>query len=68
MELFEPDQERMTKFWTGLQELWLTLYGTSYPTVAAINVSISVTRVYIKNLHACQFLGSQSSRRLFTCM
>ena len=38
MEMYKPDMKRCTEFWHALQELWLTLYGISVPTVAAINV------------------------------
>jgi len=29
--------ERMAQFWSTLQDVWLKLYGSSFPTVAAIN-------------------------------
>lgn len=37
--MYKPDQERMRLFWTALQDVWLKLYGSSFPTAAAINVS-----------------------------
>lgn len=37
MEMYKPTEERLIKFWTTLQDTWLELYGTQYPTVAAIN-------------------------------
>lgn len=40
MEMYQPDIKRATEFWHSLQELWLTLYGLSIPTAAAINVNL----------------------------
>lgn len=40
MEMYKPDLKRCTDFWHALQDLWLTLYGSSIPTVAAINVTL----------------------------
>lgn len=37
MEMYKPDQERLKNFWTTLQDAWIALYGTSFPTAAAIN-------------------------------
>nr|XP_023013139.1 enoyl-CoA delta isomerase 1, mitochondrial-like [Leptinotarsa decemlineata] len=37
MEMYNPEPERMKKFWMALQDAWIKLYGTSYPTVAVIN-------------------------------
>lgn len=37
LEMYKPDQDRIEKFWLTLQDMWITLYGSSYPTVAAIN-------------------------------
>jgi len=39
LEMYKPKPERVTAFWTTLQDTWLKLFGSSYPTVAAINVS-----------------------------
>jgi len=36
MEMYKPDPERAKKFWVTLQDLYLVLYGSSYPTVAVI--------------------------------
>lgn len=36
-EMYKPDSNRIRKFWTVLQDTWIKLYGTSYPTVALIN-------------------------------
>lgn len=36
--MYKPDQGRAKAFWTTLQEVWLKLYGSFYPTAAAINV------------------------------
>ncbi|XP_022918478.2 enoyl-CoA delta isomerase 1, mitochondrial-like [Onthophagus taurus] len=37
MEMYKPEKERVKNFWTQLQETWMCLFNTSYPTVAAIN-------------------------------
>ncbi|XP_072394287.1 enoyl-CoA delta isomerase 1, mitochondrial-like [Diabrotica undecimpunctata] len=37
LEMYKPDQERIKLFWTALQDTWIKLYGSSYPTVALIN-------------------------------
>lgn len=36
-EMYKPDTDRIKKFWSTLQNTWMKLYGTSYPTVAFIN-------------------------------
>lgn len=37
MEFYKTNEERLTKFWTTLQDTWLKLYTSSFPTVALIN-------------------------------
>lgn len=37
MEMYKPDKDRVRAFWGALQDTWLRLYGSSFPTVAAIN-------------------------------
>ncbi|GLH07942.1 SFRICE_002345 [Gryllus bimaculatus] len=37
MEMYKPKPDRVKKFWTTLQDMWLKLYSSPYPTVAAIN-------------------------------
>lgn len=37
MEMYKPNVERAGKFWRTLQEVWLKLYGSTFPTAAAIN-------------------------------
>ncbi|XP_019878627.2 enoyl-CoA delta isomerase 1, mitochondrial-like [Aethina tumida] len=37
MEMYKPDPDRVRSFWTTLQEMWIKLYGSAYPTVAVIN-------------------------------
>ncbi|KAL1129218.1 hypothetical protein AAG570_013747 [Ranatra chinensis] len=37
MEMYRPDHNRARKFWTTLQDTWIKLYSSPYPTVAAIN-------------------------------
>lgn len=36
-EFFNPNPDRFAKFWTTLQDTWLSLYMASFPTVAVIN-------------------------------
>jgi Delta3-Delta2-enoyl-CoA isomerase len=38
LEMYQPTQERLKDFWTTLQDVWLKLYGSPFPTAAAINV------------------------------
>lgn len=40
--MYNPQPERMKAFWTAVQDVWLKLYGSSFPTAAAINVSIMI--------------------------
>jgi len=37
MEMYKPEQNRMREFWSTLQDVWLKLYGSPFPTAAAIN-------------------------------
>ncbi|XP_058449512.1 enoyl-CoA delta isomerase 1, mitochondrial-like [Malaya genurostris] len=37
MEMYKPKPERLKAFWSTLQDVWFKLYGSPYPTVAAIN-------------------------------
>lgn len=37
MEMYKPEEKRLRTFWNTLQDVWLKLYGSSFPTVAAIN-------------------------------
>ncbi|XP_058820011.1 enoyl-CoA delta isomerase 1, mitochondrial-like [Topomyia yanbarensis] len=37
MEMYKPKSERLKAFWSTLQDVWFKLYGSPYPTVAAIN-------------------------------
>lgn len=36
-ELYRADKHRLREFWSVTQDCWLKLYGSSYPTAAAIN-------------------------------
>ncbi|CAH1715399.1 unnamed protein product [Aphis gossypii] len=36
-EFYNPNPDRLSKFWTTLQDTWLSLYTTSFPTVSVIN-------------------------------
>ncbi|KNC85772.1 hypothetical protein SARC_02076 [Sphaeroforma arctica JP610] len=38
-EMYRPNPERLPKFWKSLQQMWLTLYGTRLPVIAAITGS-----------------------------
>lgn len=40
VEMHNPEPERLKAFWTAVQDVWLKLYGSSFPTAAAINVRI----------------------------
>jgi len=35
-EMYQPDRQRLERFWGSLQDLWLTLYGFKLPVAAAI--------------------------------
>ncbi|KAI4471539.1 enoyl-coa hydratase-related [Holotrichia oblita] len=37
LEMYKPKPERANAFWTSLQDTWITIFNTPYPTVAAIN-------------------------------
>ncbi|XP_059616498.1 enoyl-CoA delta isomerase 1, mitochondrial-like [Phlebotomus argentipes] len=37
MEMYKPDPERLKDFWTAVQDVWLKLFGSPFPTAAAIN-------------------------------
>lgn len=37
LEVYKPKPERLTAFWTTLQDFWIKLYGCPIPTVAVIN-------------------------------
>ena len=39
LEIYKQKPEHVAAFWTTLQDMWLKLFGSSYPTVAAVNVS-----------------------------
>ncbi|XP_063827816.1 enoyl-CoA delta isomerase 1, mitochondrial-like [Ostrinia nubilalis] len=36
-EMYNPEEQRMTAFWSTLQDFWLKLFGSPYPTAAAIS-------------------------------
>lgn len=51
MEMYKPDPEKVKLFWTTVQEVWLKLYGSAFPTAAAINVRLlSNVIIEISNL------------------
>lgn len=35
--MYKPDPKRMRDFWRTLQDVWIKLYGSSFPTAAAIH-------------------------------
>ncbi|XP_075224455.1 enoyl-CoA delta isomerase 1, mitochondrial-like [Lycorma delicatula] len=37
MEIYKPKPDRVKAFWTILQDMWIKLYSTKFPTVAVIN-------------------------------
>lgn len=37
LEVYKPSLDRLTDFWKTLQDVWIKLYGSSFPTVAVIN-------------------------------
>ncbi|XP_063702382.1 enoyl-CoA delta isomerase 1, mitochondrial-like [Culicoides brevitarsis] len=37
MEMYKPNVERAGQFWRTLQDVWMKLFGATYPTAAAIN-------------------------------
>lgn len=39
LELYKPEEDKVKRYWTALQDCWINLYGFSAPTVACINVS-----------------------------
>lgn len=41
--MYKPTPEKLKRFWSTLQDVWLKLYGSGFPTAAAINVSIKIT-------------------------
>lgn len=36
--MYKPVPEKTKLFWTTLQDVWLKLFGSAFPTAAAINV------------------------------
>ncbi|XP_063920450.1 enoyl-CoA delta isomerase 1, mitochondrial-like isoform X2 [Zophobas morio] len=36
-ELHKPNSDRISQTWSFVQEIWIRLYGSAYPTVAVIN-------------------------------
>jgi len=39
-EFYNPNPDRLAKFWTTLQDTWLALYLAPFPTAAVINVTL----------------------------
>lgn len=37
LEMYKPNPDRVKEFWITLQDVWIALYGCSFPTVALIN-------------------------------
>lgn len=36
-ELYKAETQKLREFWSVVQDVWIKLYGSSYPTAAAIN-------------------------------
>lgn len=51
MEMYKPNPEKVKLFWTTLQDVWLKLYGSGFPTAAAINVSLFPVRFSPLEIH-----------------
>lgn len=43
LEMFQPKEERLHDFWRTLQNMWLQLYMSPLPIVAAVNVNLHCT-------------------------
>ena len=50
LEMYNPQPDRLMTFWRTLQEVWLKLYGSRLPTIAAINVSFIITLLMVRNV------------------
>ncbi|XP_053693686.1 enoyl-CoA delta isomerase 1, mitochondrial-like [Sabethes cyaneus] len=37
LEMYKPNPDRLKEFWSTLQDVWFKLYGSPFPTAAAIN-------------------------------
>lgn len=67
MEMYKPKVDRMKEFWSTLQDVWFKLYGSPFPTVAAINVSKPNLVNSINPIKLCYLshpIGSFPCRRL----
>ena len=42
-----PDPDQLASFWTAVQDMWISLYSTPLPAVAAINVSTYHTELFL---------------------
>lgn len=49
-ELYQPDVQRFKSYWTTFQDVWLKLYGSSFPTAAAINVTIPSISIKLQEM------------------
>lgn len=63
LEMYKPVPENLKRFWTNLQDVWLKLYGSSFPTAAAINVS--TTKLYLQITHILPYHFNVLSLILF---
>lgn len=52
LEMYKPVPENLKRFWTNLQDVWLKLYGSSFPTAAAINVSANGAISFDSMIHS----------------
>jgi len=57
MEMYKPDETRVVKFWTALQDAWMTLYGLGIPTAAAINGASPAGGCYTRHVLRVQSNG-----------
>jgi hypothetical protein len=67
LEMYKPKPDRVTAFWTALQDMWLKLFGSSYPTVAAINVSSVAVTICFLFCHCAFIYFSAPSGKFWDC-
>lgn len=46
--MYKPDPEKVKLFWTSVQDVWLKLYGSTFPTAAAIHVKNFKNNLLVK--------------------
>lgn len=66
-ELYQPKVDRLEKFWSEFQDLWLAIYSSPKTVMAAINVCfLQLTKKTIMNFLFLQ--GPFSSSRMYSCV